>query len=153
MGNSKLGITAVCQIGILVHNIEEAGKKYAEFFGMEVPPIVTSGEPEVVKGKYLGEPSEAKCKLMFFDLDNMQIELIQPDELPSVWRDDLNQKGEGIHHVGFQVKHSKDLAKKLEEDGIQTRMVGEYGNGGGCYHYLDTFEDLKMTIELLESYT
>ncbi len=150
--NKFLGTDVICQIGILVNDIEKTGKKYAEFFGVDLPPVIHSGKPEIVKGKYEGEPTVASCLMMFFNLGSMQVELIQPDENPSVWRDDLNRKGEGLHHIGFKVKDSKNQAQNLEEAGYKVRMAGEYGDASGCFHYIETEEALKMTIELLEEY-
>lgn len=144
---------AFCQVGILVHDIQKTGKKYAEFFGVEVPPVIFSGEPERVQARYNGEPSDATCQMMFFDFGGLQIELIQPDEKPSVWHDDLMRKGEGLHHIAFQVKNSKEKAVELESEGYATRMVGDYGDNSGCFHYINTQDALKMTIELLESYS
>lgn len=152
MEKGILGSDVICQIGILVNDVHAAGKAYADFFGVECPPVVTSGDPERVKGTYNGEPSDATCKMMFFDLDNIQLELIEPDEKPSVWRDDLNARGEGPHHIAFQVKDNKGMVKKLESKGFSLRQAGDYGDNSGCYSYVDTRSALKMTIELLESY-
>lgn len=152
MENNILGTDAICQVGLLVNDVRETGRRYAEFFGVEVPPVVHSGAPERVKGHYKGEDTDATCLMMFFDMGGLQLELIQPDEKPSVWRDDLNARGEGPHHVAFQVKNSKETAKRLDEAGYTLRMDGDYGDNSGCFHYIDTRDALKMTIELLESY-
>jgi len=152
MPQGILGTHAICQLGILVNDLEATGKRYAEFFGVDLPPVIHSGEPERVKAVYNGHPSDATCLMMFFNLGSLQIELIQPDEKPSVWRDDLTRRGEGLHHIAFQVKDSNNKAKEMDAAGYTLRMVGDYGDNSGCFHYMDTEETLKMTIELLESY-
>lgn len=152
MDKGILGTDIICQIGLLVNDVKETGKRYAEFFGVEVPPVVHSGEAEKVRAEYNGEPSDATCLMMFFNLGTVQLELIQPDNKPSVWRDDLNLRGEGPHHIAFQVRDSKDKAKELEAAGFALRMMGDYGDNSGCFHYINTNNALKMTIELLESY-
>lgn len=147
-----IGSKVMCQIGLVVHDIEETGQKYADFLGVEKPQAVHSGPVDVAKAVYKGQPSDATCKMMFFELDNLQLELIQPDETPSIWRDVLDEKGEGVHHVAFQVKGAKDLMSNLEDKGYGTSMYGNYGDGSGMYAYLDTEKDLKMIVELLESF-
>ena len=144
-----LGNDMVAQIGIVVDNIEEAGKKWAEFFQVDVPPIIGSGPDEIVKAEVNGERSDASCKMMFFAAQNIQIELIEPDEKPSTWRDDLNKNGEGVHHLAFNIKGMKETIARLEANGIPLLQKGEYT--GGRYAYMDSSKTFKTLIELLEN--
>jgi hypothetical protein len=59
---------------------------------------------EITEATFMGEPSEATVKLAFFDFGQVQVELIQPDETPSVWRNYLNAKGDSAHHIAFRVR-------------------------------------------------
>lgn len=152
MSMGDIGADSICQIGILVEDIETTGKAYADFFGVECPPVIFSGEYEKVKSVYNGEPCKATCKMMFFNIGQLQIELIQPDSTPSIWRDDLNKNGEGLHHIAFQVKNSEKKVKILEAKGFSLRQTGDYADNSGRYSYIDTRDSLKLIIELLESY-
>ena len=147
-----IGSKAIAQIGIVVHDIEKTGQAFADLLGVEKPEAMHSGAPEIAKAQYYGQESDATCLMMFFNLENLQLELIQPDEKPSVWRDVLDEKGEGIHHIAFQVKGAKAHMEKLEEKGYPTTMCGNYGDASGMYAYLDTVKDLKIIVELLESF-
>lgn len=147
-----LGTDVVCQLGMVVHDIKETGQAFADFFGVDTPPIVDSGEDEVVKAEYKGEPSTAKCKMMFFEAGNIQIELIQPDDQPSVWRDILDEKGEGLHHIAFEIKNSEEKIKTLESQGYHVMQKGFYGDGTGMYIYIDARDQMKLILELLESF-
>ena len=147
-----IGSDAICQIGIVVHDIEKVGQAFADFLDMKRPNVVDSGPVEIAKAEYKGQSSNATCKMMFFELKNLQLELIQPDEHPSIWKDVLDEKGEGIHHVAFKVKGARDHMKNLAEKGYATTMSGNYGDASGMYAYLDTVGDLKMIVELLESF-
>jgi len=147
-----IGTNVICQIGLVVHDVEKTGKIYADFFGVEVPPVLDSGDPEITKTMVRGKPSTASCKMMFFDTPTVQLELIQPDETPSVWRDILNEKGEGFHHIAFQVKDAKGKMAELAEKGYPTFQSGNYGDGSGMYAYIDTRKDFAMILELLESF-
>lgn len=152
MNKGILGTDIICQVGILVHDIEKTGQEYASFFGVDVPSVIHSGLPERVKAEYNGRSCDATCRMMFFNLGDMQLELIEPDAQSSVWRDDLDARGEGLHHIAFQVKDSKQKAQELANAGFPLRMMGDYGDNSGCFHYIDTRDALKITIELLESY-
>ena len=81
----------------------------------------------------------------------LQLELIQPNDKPSTWRSFLDEHGEGIHHVAFQVRDSKACVARAEAAGLKLVQHGVYGDGSGEYNYLDA-PDLKCVVELLESY-
>lgn len=151
--NSLLGGNTPCQIGMIVKNIEEAKVKYAAFLGTEVPPTVSCGEYEVTQTIFRGQPApEASSKLAFFDLPNIQLELIEPNEAPSTWREFLDEHGEGIHHYGWQVKDFDKAIADMEAAGYTLVMWGKYGDASGAYAYFDCTKDLKCYIELLCSF-
>ena len=148
-----LGTTTVTQIGIVVRDIEKTKVKYAEFFGVPVPPTCDSGDPAVVKTTYEGEPvPETGCYMAFYNLPNLQLELIQPFGGKSTWQDFLDQHGEGIHHIAFGVKGTDEKVLVCENLGFACTQRGKYGDGGGEYAYLDATQQLKCFIETLESY-
>lgn len=147
-----LGTTTVTQIGIVVRDIETAKKKYADFFGVSVPPTCDSGDPEVVKTTYMGEPvPETGCWMAFFDLPNLQLEIIQPFGGKSTWQDFLDKHGEGVHHFSFGVKGTDEKIKILENFGGNVVQRGLYGGATGEYTYLD-IPEMGIMLELLESY-
>jgi hypothetical protein len=150
MSNPILGTNALCQVGILVHDIEKTSKDWAEFLGVEAPPINLTGDINEAQTKYLGQPSEARAKLAFFHVgDNVDIELIEPDKNPSTWRHDLDANGEGFHHIAFVVKGMKEKIEICGKQGFKLLQTGEYP--GGRYSYIDANEKLKLVLELLEN--
>ena len=111
------------------------------------------GDYAVTQTVFEGKPApEANSLLAFFDVGpGLQIELIQPNEASSTWRNFLNEHGEGMHHLAFQVRDSKACVASAEAAGLKLVQHGTYGDGGGEYNYLDA-PDLKCIVELLESY-
>ena len=76
-----LGTHSPCQIGMIVKDIEESKKKVAAFYGIETPPTVGGGDFEITKTQYMGQPApDANCKMAFFEMGNIQLELIEPNE-------------------------------------------------------------------------
>ncbi len=152
MSKGYLGTDVICQIGLVVEDIKATGKAYADFFGMECPPVVASGKYEEVRTVYKGQPCGATCKMMFFNIGQLQLELIEPDHTPSVWRDDLNKNGEGFHHIAFTIKDTDGKVKILSEKGFSLKQAGYYPGGTGRYSYVDARPDLKLMLELLENF-
>ena len=150
------GILDTCtlaQVGFIVKDVETTKRTFAEFLGVPVPPTCDGGEFSVTGTTVYGQPApEANCKMAFFDVGpHIQIELIEPNDKPSVWKEFLDTHGEGMHHLAFQVKDSKAQVANAEAAGLRLVQHGTYGDGNGEYNYLEA-PDLKCIVELLESY-
>ena len=151
--NGTVGTNMLAQVGFIVKDIETTKRKWAEFLGVPVPETQPIGDYAVTRTEFMGEPApEAECWMAFFDVGpNLQLELIQPNDKPSTWRNYLEEHGEGMHHVAFQVRDSKARVAAAEAAGLKLVQHGVYGDGSGEYNYLDAPE-LKCIVELLESY-
>ena len=130
----------LAQIGFLVNDIEKTKKEFARFFGVEEPETVNSGEYEITHTEYRGEPApKAKCYMTFFYFGDLQMELIQPNEEPSIWREHLEQFGEGHHRRPdrdprqMAVPHPGDGTASEAGSLSEKRSVaqGYYGYGHG----------------------
>jgi methylmalonyl-CoA/ethylmalonyl-CoA epimerase len=140
----------VCQVGIIVRDIEKTGKAYAEVFGLPVPTPIITDTVDAAHTEYKGESTEARAKLAFFNMGQVQIELIEPMGGPSTWQEFLDTKGEGVHHIAFQVKGMDDVISDLKSKGLTLEQKGDYT--GGRYAYLNGSKDLKVILELLENF-
>ena len=149
MGEPLLGTTTVVQIGMLVNDVEKTAEAFAAFFGVKKPEIVSSDGPELARTEYNGVSTPARVKQAFFKIgENIELEIIEPDRSPSVWRDMLDKNGEGFHHIAFQVKGMKGMTEKLAQHDMPLVQKGEFA--GGRYAYIDSVGQLKMMLELLE---
>ncbi|MDR0758767.1 MAG: VOC family protein [Treponema sp.] len=151
MGSPVLGTNLLCQVGILVNDIEKTSQDWAEFLGVEPPEIQITGDVNEARTRYSGAPSEARAKLAFFHVGpDVDVELIEPDKDPaSTWRHDLDVNGEGFHHIAFVVQGMKEKIAACERAGYKLLQTGEYS--GGRYAYIDADEKLKLVLELLEN--
>jgi methylmalonyl-CoA/ethylmalonyl-CoA epimerase len=150
MKKGILGTRVVTQVALLVRDIETTAQVYADFLGVPRPAVVVTDALEKSQAKYRGNPTPARAKLAFFDVGpGLQLELIEPDHNPSTWREDLDRKGECVHHIAFQVKGMKDKVADLAKEGMTLVQAGEFT--GGRYAYVDANRDLKILLELLEN--
>lgn len=144
------GNKTVTQIALVVKNIEEKSAIFAELFGVEKPEwFITE------KGKdtfYNGQPTDAQAKLAFFHMENITIELIEPVGGPSTWRDALEQNGDSLHHIAFNVKGMETVIGNLTKLGIPLIQRGGDPENGGGYAYCDGEKKLGLVLELLEGY-
>ena len=150
MKKGILGTHVVTQVGLLVRDIEKTAQVYADFLGVPKPPIQVTDVLEKSQAKYRGAPTKARAKLAFFKVgEGLDLELIEPDHEPSTWREDLDRKGECVHHIAFVVKGMKEKVAALAGENMPLVQSGEYT--GGRYAYIDANKDLKVLIELLEN--
>jgi len=143
----KPDYNVVTQIGLVVRDVEKSAKAYADLFGVDVPEITITDPFEKANTQYRGEPTQGQAKLAFFHLENIQIELIEPVGGPSTWRDVLEEQGECVHHIAFNVKGMDKNIAMLEKKGGKLVQRGEFTGGG--YAYVDLTEQLAVMIELL----
>jgi len=147
MGES-LGSTTLAQVALVVRDIEEAARRWADVLGMPVPEIITTAPGDEVAQTYRGRPSNARAKLAFFNLGQVQLELIEPLGGESTWQEVLDRKGEGFHHIAFWVEGMQKSVDFLRERGIPMIQRGDMGEGQ--YAYFDAEARLGVTLELLE---
>ncbi len=147
MGDN-LGSTTLAQVAIVVRDIEAAARRWADVLGMPVPQVITTSPGLEVEQTYRGVPSNAQAKLAFFQLGQVQLELIEPIGDGSTWKEVLDRKGEGFHHIAFWVEGMQQSVDFLRERGIPMVQRGDMGEGQ--YAYFDAEESLGVTLELLE---
>jgi catechol 2,3-dioxygenase-like lactoylglutathione lyase family enzyme len=140
----------VAQVAIVVKDIDQARRQWAELLGQKVPDIITTAPGAEVHQTHRGAPSGARTKLAFLNLGPVQLELIEPipgDDGSSTWHEGL-ESGEGLHHIAFWVEGMQKHADFLKERGATLAQRGDMGDGQ--YAYFDGGTLNGVTVELLE---
>jgi 4-hydroxyphenylpyruvate dioxygenase-like putative hemolysin len=80
----------------------------------------------------------------------VEIELIQPTQGESPWKEHLASHGEGLHHVRFRVNGIDDKLAELDGRGFETLLYKRFGPEI-AFAYLQTPKAFGgHVIELLE---
>jgi methylmalonyl-CoA epimerase len=146
--SENLGSSTLAQVAIVVKDIEEASKRYSELLGLPLPKVIVTEPGLSVNMTYKGQPSNAQTKLAFFNLGQVQLELIEPMGGDSTWQEALDKNGEGVHHLAFWVEGMQRSVDFLRDKGIPMIQRGDMGEGQ--YAYFDGEEKLGVALELLE---
>jgi methylmalonyl-CoA/ethylmalonyl-CoA epimerase len=96
-------------IGIAVKNLEEANKTYAALFGKE-------------SYKQEGVESEG-VMTSFFEVGPNKIELLEGTNPDSPISKFIEKRGEGIHHIAFDVEDIDAEIARLQKEGF--RLLNE----------------------------
>lgn len=142
-----MSTNVVCQVGLVVRDIERSARAYADLLGVEVPAWSMTDPEEVAHTRYLGQPSRAQAKLAFFRLGSVSLELIEPVGGPSTWQEFLQTRGEGVHHIAFEIEDMAEQVSLLAEHDMPLVQRGDYT--GGEYAYIDSAAQLGVILELL----
>jgi methylmalonyl-CoA/ethylmalonyl-CoA epimerase len=149
MTEPTLGNNIVIQVGIIVRDIETKARAWSEILGLPLPNIIITDLVDKTQAEYSGKSTTARAKLAFFHMGQLDVELIEPIDAPSTWKDQLDQHGDSLHHIAFEIKGMQEKISYLDSKGIPLVQRGEYI--GGRYAYLDGIAQLGTVLELLEN--
>ncbi len=142
---SPVPLEGVIQVCVVVRDLEQSMENYQHLIGMG-PWQVFSVKPPALSGTLRGKPEAYGMKVALAKVGAIQWELIEPLDGPSIYREFLEQKGEGLHHVKFAVDdHDKSIAD-FAGHGIGVLMGGTIGDRG--YSYMDTESALGFILEV-----
>ncbi len=105
-------------IGIAVHSLEDAVRVYSSALGFEVAHI------EEVSGQ--------KTRVAMLPVGDCRLELLEATDPESPVAKFIAKRGEGMHHICFQVQDIRQEIERLKAAGV--RMIDECPRpgAGGC---------------------
>jgi methylmalonyl-CoA/ethylmalonyl-CoA epimerase len=95
-----------------------------------------------------GKPSEHRTLLAFASWNNLEIELIENVEGTSGYSEYLAEKGEGVHHLLFEVDDLEKTIEAFAERGIGVKMGATGRKPGTRWVLLDTNGLFGCSIEI-----
>lgn len=89
----------------------------------------------------------AKLRYRCCDLENFQLQLCQPGPEDTPQRRFLDERGEGVYHLGFEVADLPGSVATGRELGLDVIASGLRGDGTG-FAYFDTRDLTKVILEV-----
>jgi methylmalonyl-CoA/ethylmalonyl-CoA epimerase len=136
----------LCQIAVVVNSIDETVKFYQESFGMGPFEIRVVDFPNAT---YHGKKAGYRGKRAFAKLGPVTLELIELIEGKTVHEDFLREKGEGLHHIGFEVQDLQKAVGEAEKQGMKV-VQGATREDGSGFAYLNSDKVGGMMVELIQ---
>ncbi|HET7478560.1 MAG TPA: methylmalonyl-CoA epimerase [Rubrobacteraceae bacterium] len=131
-------LNRICHLGYAVEDVEAAARFYRDSFGVE------PGEQEVVE--------EQGIVATMFRVGESMIELVQPTRPDSPIGKFLAKRGEGFHHVAFEVDDLEAALADLKSRGVElideTPRIGAGGSRMAFVHPKGAFGVLTELVEL-----
>jgi methylmalonyl-CoA/ethylmalonyl-CoA epimerase len=143
----------ISQVAVVVKDLRKTMEAYTKIMGWK-PWSVYEHKPPILHDTMLhGKPETFSMLGAEVHCNPIDFEILQPLEGPSIYKEFLEEKGEGIHHVAV-VNSTEDVDAALanfKKNGVEVTMEGRLGEGIRFY-YLDTDPVLKMTAETVSGH-
>lgn len=136
-------------VGIVVNDINEAKDRYGKAFGIKSWYEIVVSSP--VELEYLGEKRDCTIKLYVGGKGTTKVELLEAKGERTIYSDFLERRGEGIHHIMYNVKDLEAAVSDLEANGMKVLQKASYMSAGAKirYVYIGRGED-DTVLELVE---
>jgi catechol 2,3-dioxygenase-like lactoylglutathione lyase family enzyme len=137
------------QVALVVEDIERALDSWCALFEIPRPEVRVTGPDANPHEKYRGETAAYGLKVAYFEVPDhgFIIELHEPDQRPSTFREFLDKHGNGVHHLGFEVGDARDsVVAGLEAAGCPVRNLGM--SSGGTWTIIDSEDSLGVNLNI-----
>ncbi len=145
-------IESVDQVAVVVRDLDRAMERYTNEFGIGPWSVYTFSPDWIEDMTFRGKEQGYSMKLALAFVGEMMYELIEPVEGPNSYEEFLNERGEGLHHLGYFVSDIDAAIAEMESKGyplLQSgRGMGTQGDGG--YAYFETESALGHIVEAIE---
>ena len=122
-------------VGIIVRDADAAARKWADVFGIAIPPPKSSGYTQWSDAT---GSAQWRVKLTSFQLGGMTVELVEPLDSAGPHRAHLDRFRQGLHHIAFAVPdRAAGFAFLKAQGGTQTSPT-----------YVDMKDLLGTTVEI-----
>lgn len=137
----------VCQIGMVVNDLDATVKRYVEELGLG-PWYIWNFEPPVLRDVYYKgiKVERSGFKLALAKIGPLQYEFVEPMYGVGIHREHLDEKGEGFHHMKLYYPDVPKALEKFAKMGIYPLQQGRYEDD--WYVYMDTADKYGIIYEI-----
>ena len=134
-------------LAVVVKDIEKAVDYYSKAFSLKFEEIAQHQLPPDVITR--GKPTPYTMKVSFAQMGPIRLELVQVVEGECIYTEFLEEHGEGIHHLGFEVADLEKEVANAEAQGLELichlKMVGIM-----AFAHFDATKTNGVRIELVQ---
>ena len=149
------GLSNICQVGMVVKDLEASMKKLKSL-GVGPWKVFNFDASKVPGTLYRGEPATFKLRVATVQLGSWELELLQPVEGESIYKEFLEKRGEGLHHLGIFFDNAQDYEAAYTEfirRGFKPLMGGPIPGDvrDGRFDYFETEAEMGTVLELVDN--
>jgi len=149
MGKLETRVGEISQVAVVVKDLRKAMENYWKTLGIGPWSVYTFAPPALREPSIRGKPVPYSMRLALTKAGSVELELIEPLEGPSIYKEFLAKRGEGLHHLGFLVDDLDNALAAFKKMGIDVLMSGRWGDVSE-YYYMDTEAVLGIIYEIIK---
>ncbi len=138
----KINLPPLRQLGIVVKDLEASAAGIEQHFDVGPFNIFEFDQKGIIED---GTEICTKIKVGMAEMGPVQIEFIQPLEGENTYSDFLRRRGDGLHHLAYEVD-SLAFIDTLEQAGGKRVFHYDLGNFGWAYLEMPMFGDTLLEL-------
>jgi len=137
-------------VSVMVKDIDKAIEYYGTLGVGPFPPTIGPKGVSLIDQSLRGQKSDFVMDLRYAEsgLGGLKFEIVQPLEGESIYKEFLDKKGEGVHHLAFVVDDLNKEIAEMAERGFNVIQTGQTARGK--FAYFDTNTVGGVVIELIQ---
>jgi len=137
-----LGANRFMQLCLVVKDAEATMRNFMEIFGIDKGVLHRIPPPD----HYRGQEIHSATKYYLFPMGELWIEITEPDDTDSVWKQLHQENGDSLAYMGVRVEDSTAAVSFLTGKGAPVVQHG--GTPSHNYHILDTRASLGFMLNV-----
>jgi methylmalonyl-CoA/ethylmalonyl-CoA epimerase len=133
---NSMKLEKVEHIGIAVKDLGEVSNFYKDVFGCSI-------------SKQMNVP-DMKLRIAFTDISGVKLEFLMPTDSQSTIAKFIDKRGEGVHHICFEVQDVDQAVEELQAKGLELVGKPRMGAEGKKIVFLSPKSAHGVLIELKE---
>jgi hypothetical protein len=137
---AKVKVTEIKQVALCVKDVIQTAENYWNILGIGPWEIRDWGSHVLYDRFYYGKPSWARERIAHAYIGGLELELVQPVEGDSLYRDWIEEHGESLHHLKFLCDDIDEVSGLLTAQGFTSIQSGHFGDPrekAGGFNYIN----------------
>lgn len=151
MAEKRIPLTKLLQVCVVVEDLQRTMEHYWKDVGIGPWQVYTFQPPALTNAKVHGKDVPYTMRLALAQVGDVQWEIVEPLEGPSIYKDFLKEHSpSGLHHCAFatgDLTFEEAVAAFAEMD-VSVLMQGTWN--GVTYAYMDTEKLIGMIAEIYD---
>jgi len=142
----------ITQVAVVVKDLKKTMESYHKVLGWGPWSVYEHKPPVLHQTMVRGKPTNYTMLGAEVHCNPIDFEILQPLEGPSIYKEFLEEHGEGLHHVSV-VSPKEDVhvaLRDFQRQGIDVLMSGSLNDIE--FYYMDTEPVLKMVAETVSGH-
>ncbi len=147
---NKPDFNHLIQVSTMAKDATSYHENIKTYLGWDAPPTIHLEPNEFTR--YYGKPQEMEAYFSFYPIEGIEFEVVSPLHGENIWKDYIQKRGDGLHHLLFNVVNFSDTVAFMEELGYPLAQSGRAVRkdiGDVRWGYFDTFQDHGFYVEII----